>query len=287
MACLLALGLQHLGIHPVPSSALVTVLLVGTFATIELGGACGPAIMCGSFAGMSLLPDLLPPPEFDLMERAKMLFPLLLSTGVGLVYLCTHSLSERYPNIMLNGFGGKLGATAFVATLLCTIAASAICGQSSPPTLSWSEVLPQLHGNLFSIVTLSSIAACVAGAVVPLMVQGRGIYQLTANSRVVVTALWGLCVGGMLLLIPVHGGTLASSWYMGTFVSMTAFEVISPITFLMVAGALAPLFLSIFRLPFHGYGGVLGLCAFLSVIVTYHLEPLRLHLLNRLLPDRS
>lgn len=216
-----------------------------------------------------------------------MLFSLLLSIGVGLFYLCTHALSERYPNIMLNGFGGKLGATACAATFLFTTTARSVLGLPSPSFLSWSEILSQLHGNLFSIIMVFSITASVAGAVVPLMVQGKGIYQLTANGRVVVTALWGLCVGGMLLLVPVHGGTLAGSWYMGTFVSMTALEVISPIPFLMVAGALAPLFQSFLRLPLHGFGGMLGLSAFLSVIVTYHLEPLRIHLRNRLLPDRS
>ena len=73
LACLLVLGLQHLGIHPVPASALVTVFLVEAFATLEVGGACGPAIMCGSFAGMSFLPDLLLQPACDLTERTGML----------------------------------------------------------------------------------------------------------------------------------------------------------------------------------------------------------------------
>jgi len=287
LACLLVLGLQHLGIHPVPSSALVTVFLVGAFATLEVGGACGPAIMCGSFAGMSILPDLLLQPACDLAGRTGMLFSLLLSVGVGSVYLCTHSLSERYPNIMLNGFGGKLGATAFAATFLCTTGARAVLGLPYTPCFSWSEILSHLHDHLFSTITFFSIAASVAGAVVPLVVQGRGIYRLTANGRVVVTALWGLCIGGMLLLIPVHGGTLASCWYMGTFVSMTAIEVISPLPFLMVAGVLTSVLITILKIPFHGFGGVLGLSALLSVIVTYRLEPLRLHLRNRLLPDRS
>jgi hypothetical protein len=287
LSCLLVLGLQYLGIHSVPSSALVTFLLVATVSTLELGGACGPAIMCGSFVGMSFLPDLLQP-GCSLMAREGMLLALLLSFGVVMVYFCIHRLSERYPDMMLNGFGGKLGATALLATLLCTLAAREFLGMPCLfPSFSRSDTLSRLHDNLFSIVTIYSISASVAGAVVPLMVQGKGIYKLSANGRVGVTALWGLCVGGILLLIPLHGSALAYSWYMGTFVSMTALEVISPIPFLMVAGALAPVFLALLRIPFHGFGGVLGMAAFLAVIITYHLEPLRLHLRNRLLPDRT
>ena len=287
LSCLLVLGLQYLGIHPVPSSALVTFLLVATVSTLELGGACGPAIMCGSFAGMSFLPDLLQP-GCGLMAREGTLLALLLSFGVGAVYLCIHRLSEWYPDMMLNGFGGKLGAIALVATLLCTLAARKVLGMPCLfPSFSRSESLSRLHDSLFSIVTIYSIIASVGGAVVPLMVQGKGLYKHSANGRVGVTALWGLCVGGVLLLIPLHGSTLACAWYMGTFVSMTALEVISPIPFMMVAGALAPVFLLLLRIPFHGFGGALGMAAFLAVIITYHLEPLRLHLRNRLLPDRT
>jgi len=287
MACLFVLGMQHMGVHPVISSALVTFLLTGLLRTLEIEGEFGPAIMCGSFLGMSLLPDLLWQPGRIPTGRTEELFAILLSISGGLVYLCTHALSERYSKMMLNGFGGKLGATAFLATFLCTTSVRAVLGLPSFPDCAWGNFIPYLHENLFSTITAFSIAVSVAGAVAPFLFQGKGLYKLTANDRVLLTALWGLCGGLLLLLIPIHRGNLAGSWYMGTFVSMTAFEIISSLPYLMVAGAIAPIFLTVLRFPFHGFGGVLGLSALLSVFITYHLEPLRLHLGSRLLPDRS
>ncbi len=284
LAALLTLVLHSFGMHPVLSSAAVTLLLVGTFTTLSVGGECGPAIMCGSFSGMSLLPDLLLHQEYAFIEG--MIFSLLISLAVGVLYSCIHCLSEHYPSLMLNGFGGKLGAIAFVATLLSTLSARWLLGMPFP-SVSLASTLTRFQESFFSSVTLFSMMACVSGSVLPLLIQKKGLYQLGANARVVVTALWGLCIGGLLLLIPIDGGVLASCWSMGTFVSMTAREIISPLPFLMIAGVLASIFLKLLCVSFHGFGGLLGVSAFLAVIVTYLMEPLRLHLTNRLLPDRS
>jgi hypothetical protein len=286
-ACLFVLGMQHLGVHPVISSALVTFILTGLCLTLEIEGEFGPAIMCGSFVGMSFLPDLLSQPGRNLTSRTEVLFAILLSIGGGFVYLCTHALSERYSKMMLNGFGGKLGATAFLSTFLCATAVRPVLGLPCFPDRAWSGFIPHLRESLFSPITVFSIAMSVAGAVAPFLFQGKGLYQLTANGRVVVTALWGLCGACLLLLTPLHGGTLAVAWYTGSFVSMTAFEIISSLPYLMVAGAIAPMFLTVLRFPFQGFGGVLGMSALLSVIVAYHLEPFRLRFGNKFLPDRS
>jgi hypothetical protein len=58
---------------------------------------------------------------------------------------------------------------------------------------------------------------------------------------------------------------------MGTFVSMTALELSSPIMFRLAAGLLAPFLLVILSIPFHGLGGLLGLVAFLSVLTVRRL----------------
>ena len=67
---------------------------------------------------------------------------------------------------------------------------------------------------------------------------------------------------------------MASSWYMGTFVSMTALELSSPLMFRLLAGLMAPWVLMLLRIPFDGLGGLLGLAALLSVCVVRRMESL-------------
>jgi len=144
LACLLVLGLQQLGVPPVPASGLITLVLVVSLSILNIGGACGPAVLCGSFAGMSLLPDLLPALNGVQGNLPWILFALLLSVAVGFGYLLTQILSEKFPRGMLNGFGGKLGATSFAATLLCTYLSRLFLGipiSIHPPTSNEVSVL--------------------------------------------------------------------------------------------------------------------------------------------------
>jgi len=281
LACLLVLGLQQLGVPPVPASGLTALVLIVAFSILKIGGACGPAILCGSFAGMSFLPDLIPALNGVQGNLPWILFALLLSVAVGVGYLLTQILSDKFPRGMLNGFGGKLGATAFAATLLCTYLTRLFLGipiSIHPPTLNEVSILlanPSLSDLGFSIL------ASMAGAVLPIVLTGKelllipvpvrqkSIYQLTANSKVMGIALLGFAVGGPLLLIPQVGQIMAASWYMGTFVSMTALSLPAPNRFKLLAGTLAPIFLWILQTRFHGTGGLLGLAALLSVFTIY------------------
>lgn len=281
LACLLVLGLQQLGVPPVPASGLTALVLIVAFSILKIGGACGPAILCGSFAGMSFLPDLIPALNGVQGNLPWILFALLLSVAVGVGYLLTQILSDKFPRGMLNGFGGKLGATAFAATLLCTYLTRLFLGipiSIHPPTLNEVSIL---LANLSLSDLGFSILASMAGAVLPIVltrkelllipvpVRQKSIYQLTANSKVMGIALLGFAVGGPLLLIPQVGQIMAASWYMGTFVSMTALSLPAPNRFKLLAGTLAPIFLWILQTRFHGTGGLLGLAALLSVFTIY------------------
>ena len=281
LGCLLVLEFQHLGLHPVPASGLTALVLIVAFSILKIGGACGPAILCGTFSGMSFLPDLLPALNGVQGNLPWILFALLLSAAVGFVYLLTQILSDKFPHGMLNGFGGKLGATAFAATLLCTYLSRLFLGipiSIHPPT---SNEVSVFLGDL-SLTDLGfSILASMAGAVLPILITGKelflipvparqkSIYQLTANSKVMGIALLGFAVGGPLLLIPQVGQIMAASWYMGTFVSMTALSLPAPNRFKLLAGTLAPIFLWILQTRFHGMGGLLGLAALLSVFTIH------------------
>ena len=282
-ACLLVLGLQQLGVPPVPASGLITFVLVVSLSILNIGGACGPAVLCGSFAGMTLLSTLLPNAIGSIFSLTWAGVSLLLSFAAGGVYVLIHLLSVKYPRWMLNGYGGKLGATAFIASLPLILLVSPILSPPNPIVVSIQNFTNSLSFGFTSLAFSMSLAASAAGALIPLFFEGKelfliplpirqkSIYQLTANSRVIATALWGLCVGGPLLLIPQVGEIMASSWYMGTFVSMTALELSSPIMFRLAAGLLAPFLLVILSIPFHGLGGLLGLVALLSVLTVRRL----------------
>ena len=245
---------------------------------------------------MSLLPDLLPALNGVQGNLPWILFALLLSVAVGFGYLLTQILSEKFPRGMLNGFGGKLGATAFAATLLCTYLTRLFLGipiSIHPPTLNEVSVLLGTHSLLdFGF----SILASMAGAVLPILLTGKellliplpvrqkSIYQLTANSKVMGIALLGFAVGGPLLLIPQFGQIMAASWYMGTFVSMTALSLPAPNRFKLLAGTLAPVFLWILQTRFHGTGGLLGLAALLSVFTIHTVGTVGNFVLRRTAP---
>ena len=281
LGCLLVLEFQHLGLHPVPASGLAALFLIIVFSMLKIGGACGPAILCGSFAGMSFLPDLLPALNGFQGHLPWILFALLLSCAVGFVYLLTQILSDKFPRGMLNGFGGKLGATAFAATLLCTYLTRLFLGIPTPIHPPTSNEVSVFLGNLSLLDFGFSILTSMAGAVLPILLTGKellliplpvrqkSIYQLTANSKVMGIALLGFAVGGPLLLVPQVGQIMATSWYMGTFVSMTALSLPAPNRFKLLAGTLAPVFLWILQTRFHGTGGLLGLAALLSVFTIH------------------
>ena len=281
LACLLVLGLQQLEVPPVPASGLITFVLVVSLSILNIGGACGPAVMCGSFAGMSFLPDLLPALNGFQGHLPWILFALLLSCAVGFVYLLTQILSDKFPRGMLNGFGGKLGATAFAATLLCTYLTRLFLGMPTPIHPPTSNEVSVFLGNLSLLDFGFSILASMAGAVLPILLTGKellliplpvrrkSIYQLTANSKVMGIALLGFAVGGPLLLIPQVGQIMAASWYLGPFVSMTALSLPAPNRFKLLAGTLAPIFLWILQTRFNGMGGLLGLAALLSVFTIH------------------
>ena len=293
LGCLLVLEFQHLGLHPVPASGLAALFLIIVFSILKIGGACGPAILCGSFAGMSLLPDLLPALNDVQGHLPWILFALLLSSAVGCVYLLTQILSDKFPRGMLNGFGGKLGATAFAATLLCTYLTRLFLGIPTPIHPPTSNEVSVFLGNLSLLDFGFSILASMAGAVLPILLTGKellliplpvrqkSIYQLTANSKVMGIALLGFAVGGPLLLIPQVGQIMAASWYMGTFISMTALSLPAPTRFKLLAGILAPVFLWILQTRFDGTGGLLGLAALLSVFTIRAFETVGNFVLRR------
>jgi hypothetical protein len=126
------------------------------------------------------------------------------------------------------------------------------------------SILASMAGSVFPIVLTGKELLLI-----PLPVRQKSIYQLTANSKVMGIALLGFAVGGPLLLIPQVGQIMAASWYMGTFVSMTALSLPAPNRFKLLAGTLAPVFLWILQTRFDGTGGLLGCAALLSVFTIH------------------
>lgn len=213
---------QELGLSAVMASALVGVIAHLIIPKYEV------PVFCGSFVGMasdSLLPGYN--------------YLLLAAVIAGLVYVI-----GKYS---FNGFGGKLGTTAFIG---CVLAAT-LTGQDF-----LTSTIPQ--GLLASQILIYG----VIGAVISFILNVR-----LNNSAVISSGIVGLLAAVALPIIhPANGAILSVMAYCASFAGMSAKARISNEVQMMLAGIIAG-FIFIYTSPFlGGAGGKLGTTAFASVI---------------------
>ncbi|MBF8436370.1 hypothetical protein I0Q91_04695 [Halanaerobiaceae bacterium Z-7014] len=213
---------QELGLTVVLASGLVGVISHLVLPKYEV------PIFCGSFVGMasaSLLPG----------------YSYLAFAGIiaGIVYVLG--------KFSFNGFGGKLGTTAFIGCVLAAIFTGQEFVVSSIP-----------QGSLAVQILIYS----VIGAVLTFVLNVR-----LKNSAVISSGLVGVLAAIILPVIhPANGATLAVMVYCASFAGMSAKHRISNELQMIIAGIIAGL-IFIYTSPYlGGAGGKLGTTAFASVI---------------------
>ena len=210
------------------------------------------AVYCGSFGGMSIF-------CYDCTQSISSIYyrTAAFSFAVALSYVIIQLLSNRFPKPMLNGYGGRLGTTAFISSYLCSL------------ILREGTDSIDLHQTIASPEILSNsipyaIIAC-GGSIIPFFLLRKKWDDVDAYFLTGLTAFLGL-IGNFLFSIFFADLTFApAAFYTGLFVSMTKANLCSPRA-LAVAGALSGI-LMLYVLPiFAGIGGNLGLTATLSVL---------------------
>lgn len=214
--------------HNFSLGAVVASSLIGIIAGLLLPKFAVP-IYCGSFAGMvsSLLAS-------DTLS--------LITIGVfaGILFVAG---TETF-----KGFGGKLGATAYFATLL-----SSIFFNKFSDTMVGGEI--NLHPHVFIVFIIGSI----------------GTYLINEQYNIGVVTASGLLGLTFALILPnifSNGHSLAVALFCGTFIGMSTTSKLSTRVSVMVASLIGTIIFLYTAPYFAGLGGKLGLIAFGSTVAT-------------------
>lgn len=218
-----------LGLGPVVASA-----LVGLLAALTVGDQAAPAY-CGTFVGMV----------------STVVFPTLIPVAVASVVAAViFVLAKR----VFNGFGGKLGTTAFLG-----------CGAVVLP----SSYTYAAGSGLARTPAMAAILAATAGALAAFVLSVRLDHGAVVGSAVV-----GLVAG---LLAPpalgtALGGTVAAAAFAGSFVGMVSEMRLPSLALVGVAGLVSGVVFVGVAPVFAGSGGKLGTIAFTACLVTWTLD---------------
>ena len=213
----------HVGLGPVLASA-----LVGLCAHLLSKTYAAPAY-CGSFVGMAT-----PVAGADLEAV----------TGAGLVAAAVFVAGKR----AFNGFGGKLGTTAFVGCLAVWAAGGMETGTDSVPS-----------GDVAAVLVL---VATVAAAATYLVSVGLD------HGPVVGSAVVGLIAGLVCPPLFAAGDAVAAVAFCASFAGMATPERIPGTGAMVTAGALSGLVFVGAAPYFVGLGGKLGTIAFTACLLT-------------------
>ncbi len=149
-----------------------------------------------------------------------------------------------------NGFGGKLGTTAFVGCGVAVLASG-----SGPDAVTTPG----------TAVVLGSLATATAGAVAAyLLARLRGLGPVFGSSVV------GILAGGVSLVVP--GTTLlAAAAFCGSFTGMSHSGRLPSVASVALAGVVTGVLFAAAVPVLAGFGGKLGTIAFVACLVTHTL----------------
>ena len=211
------------------------------------------AVYCGSFAGMSAFCL-----GADCTDSMASIYwqAAIFSLAAALCYVTIQSLSTHFPRTMLTGYGGKLGAAAFLSSYLCSLVLT------ERTDITDLQLILTSYGPENYIPY--AIIAC-AGAMIPFLLLRKKWHDVDVYFLTGLTAFLALIASFLFSIFLPELNLAPAAFYAGLFVSMTKSHLCSP-RGLALAGALSGmLMLNILRV-FKGIGGNLGLTAMLSVL---------------------
>jgi hypothetical protein len=183
------------------------------------------AFYCGTFAGMT---------SYEIFNH----FEILVLAGVcALVYLIIKHI--------LDGYGGKLGTTAFISTLLT----ATILGKDYLSTT-----------GSYNIVWL--LVFSVAGVMITYVINNK-----LRQSPVLSSALPSLIVAVIIQLLWSEGFIYSGIFFTASFIGMSDSKKIPNAYVSILLGIILGVVFILFFNSFNGFGGKMGLMAMLSLFV--------------------
>jgi hypothetical protein len=259
VGCLTTEHFSAFGIAPDIASALTTALVCGlllvTGTTGLFAGAFFFALYGGTFAGMT--------PISWLGESAPGALSVVLAIVGGVVFFVVARLDNRSAAPIGKGCGGRFGAVAIVASFLFV----ELVGPLGVDTSRFHAVA----AGAFDVEPWSAVRAffvCLVGIFLTLYVlRQRGIADGSAAIRIFIAsaaALFGLIV---LHLGDPDDAAATDAFYAGCFLGMSTPDRLKG-WFQPVSGAVVLIVLLVpVRAYLNGFGGGLGLAAFIAVML--------------------
>jgi len=196
------------------------------------------AIYCGSFAGMvsSFL--------FNYYE-------------VGMIALLCGLLFVLLKPVF-DGFGGKLGTTAFMSTILIAL----VFGKDM--LIVTNEL------NIFRLILIS-----ILGVLIPFYIQHK-----FKQSAVFASAIASLVYALIIIYLIKDFLTCSVVFFSASFIGMSSKDKLPNIIYIFIAGIIHALLFHVYFEHYNGLGGKLGLMALTTVVITVGLRVMYNHLKN-------
>jgi hypothetical protein len=259
LGCLATECFSVAGTIPCIASAWATAILCGLLLITRTAslftGAFFPALYGGTFAGMT--------PIFWLSDSATGALSVALSIISGLVFFVVAELDSRSAAPIGIGCGGRLGAIAVVASFLFV--------ELVRPLGADTSRFHTVAADAFDIEPRSAIRAflaCLAGIVATLFVlRQRRMADGSIQVRIFIAS-----AAALLGLIVLHAdnpddASAMDGFYAGCFLGMSTLDRLKG-WFQPVFGALVLIVVLVpVRAFLNGFGGGLGLAAFIAVML--------------------
>ncbi len=259
LGCLTTEWFNASGIAPDIGSALVTAVICGALLVTRTTGlfaaAFFPALYGGAFAGMT--------PIVWLSSSATGALSLALSIVCGLVFFVVARLDSRSAAPIGTGCGGRLGAIAVVASFLFVELVRPLGADTSRFHAAAAGAL-----DIEPWAAIRALVACLVGIYGTLFVlRQRHMADGSVPARIFMASAAAL-VG----LIVLHRGDPGDSpaidaFYAGCFVGMSAPDRLKGWFQPILAALVVIILLAPMRSFLNGFGGGLGLAAFIAVML--------------------
>jgi len=250
------------GVEAVLASSGVTVFYLLVAFVVRFKGQQPAAVFCGTFAGMTSF--------FVFFNRAPsslgflILIYLCVAIVTGSLYALIMCFEHKLPKRSFSGYGGRLGAIAFIGSAACLLMTGLLIRLCSGDF----EVVVLKNSATFSEkAPLVMILASALGSFITRVIA-KDISATIPGLNVVLSASVCGFVGGIVFLcLPTLGPIASMYWYAGNFAGMSSNSILDSHTRILLAGAITGVFLAGLHYYGSGVGGLLGFSAFLAVIV--------------------